>query len=1330
MYDRDLLVPLPEKSLQASVPHLPSPPSLELPDPPENLSEGSSLGAWQGMFKRRRSWAIEHSKSMEGQLQEVRKQDAEASNIQRATAIAVENIKQHVGYLHQKHQEAKRWANEAFYDHATLLDNWETSLQRLPSISARAELGKFLGKSSWARKPEASTGHHSLQSFVNVKEVHAAAEAATTLSQILTSRMSELDASYEEVVRESSDIIDHYNHAFGRPAQDVSESTTAFTEETDAIVKKLSADYETILGLPDTAKSIATITRVALLHARNLLPSLSETAVEIVQTVRKTVDHKNAVMQTGLRYMQRISSVESMLATMQPKLAALDIGADAGAALDTLGLVANLPLVYGSLLVEITRRREWGERMTADSSALAEEMAVHKEEEEKRRKKWLRTIGDYLDYDAIGGNTLSIEVNLKPQELPWPFVSRDEIRAFLSELEAVVGLEKVGKDIAEMFQGLDAPSKQQIRRTNAFKNGSIHDPMFGRNSLLLRGENDVLRSLQSDKAKLEDRLKSSESRVRRLEDLLHRQSQVTKPSNGGAFGVSTGPSFDRLTASPVANQTSSSPKARDVPSRQSSVSSRRFSANNGEESRTLTQRILKLEAELTAEKTKNRHLAELDSNHIKDRDDLRQQVNEAASTKKDLMDNFEAQQHEFDGERRAFQDENNRLKLKLDEVEEELDRMLGSYENVRAGLGERIQELDIALDDARKEAANEARGLHDKLAEQSEKTTGLERELQLRNKEQMDHCQALQITHGKFSADEAAPEDFGSLVGAIETLAHKSMKCQQELQRALESMRAANVRLESWSNRQEEELSTLKDRCSHETDELQMARDALAIEKGRGESLQLELAEQRQELKNVRSKVAAGESGSEALRSRAAAEEQKVTDLTMNLAAATAHRNVLETQIAEKSSLLESLHVSRGVLQARLDARAERAQGLSQELFTQTDRLHHLLEHVGLTVTRGEDGMVVTKALRTDQSQLMRRSVSSPIPLLAEIPALIPDHVHWALSEDPDQESQSYDSFVHAIRHFDITVFSEALTKRVKDIEHTARKWSREAKAYREKFHRAQSEAHEKIAYRSFKDGDLALFLPTRNQATRPWAAFNVGAPHYFLHEQESHKLRTRDWLLARISRVSERVVDLSKSMHGGLLRPLPSSSSPSTSDRRRRNSITSTTMSDGGGGSSSHVVEDENPFELSDGLRWYLLEAAEEKAGAGAPTTPGPAKSTVASAHVDVRGSIPRKKMDGEGGATKTLAKSLDSRHSSSSNHSRKSLVGGGNLSSAAGTGVPAAATTAVVVDDPVVAHGVTAPDSRLTDGFSGAGMETGLRRSGDSEGVVHVRTDLLWGP
>jgi autophagy-related protein 11 len=254
--------------------------------------------------------------------------------------------------------------------------------------------------------------------------------------------------------------------------------------------------------------------------------------------------------------------------------------------------------------------------------------------------------------------------------------------------------------------------------------------------------------------------------------------------------------------------------------------------------------------------------------------------------------------------------------------------------------------------------------------------------------------------------------------------------------------------------------------------------------------------------------------------------------------------------------------------------------------------------------------------------------------------------------ESSTEEEKKFAEFIQKTDKFNLEALCDAVAKRMRDIEHTARKWQREARAYREKARKAQAEAHDKIAFRHFKEGDLALFLPTRNQTRgKPWAAFNVGAPHYFLREQDVHRLGTKEWIVARITKAEERIVDLSKNM----------------------NTSTHANASDGANGEDAEAmaasVDDDNPFDLGDGLRWYLLDAQEEKSGA--PTTPGLGKSTVAAATVDVTGTTSvraspssptgtgKKRVllpeDAVGEASRQLSKSLESRRSSTA--SKKSV-------------------------------------------------------------------------
>ncbi|KAF9113456.1 oligomeric, coiled-coil, peripheral membrane protein [Mortierella sp. AM989] len=155
------------------------------------------------------------------------------------------------------------------------------------------------------------------------------------------------------------------------------------------------------------------------------------------------------------------------------------------------------------------------------------------------------------------------------------------------------------------------------------------------------------------------------------------------------------------------------------------------------------------------------------------------------------------------------------------------------------------------------------------------------------------------------------------------------------------------------------------------------------------------------------------------------------------------------------------------------------------------------------------------------------------------------------------------------------------IKKKVSDTEHLLKRWQRECKHLKEKYNRAAAEAHEKIAFRNFKVDDLTLFLPTRNSISKPWAAFNINFPHYFLQMTPSmaNQLRNREWIVARITSITEAVVDKRLEVED----------------------------ESNGSSSSSNAVSTHNPFGLGDGVKYYLLEATSWNGNHG----PGHGKSS-----------------------------------------------------------------------------------------------------------------------
>ena len=1299
------------------------PASYSLKAAPDTLADGNSLEPWKRLFKDRRAWAVELTDTASQMVEEAQRTDTETSVVQRSAAIAVENIKQHLAFLRPKFEHSKTWADSTLEDQLFLITNGEHFLRKYSSIPMLEELGYCINGAQAVLEGKKAAGrllpNTTLEDLVDSAEWRKAVEFGRDSCQRFTDRLTDLTNNFEDVVQDASEVIENFSQSANLSDSDVGEQAARLMEEIEAVAKKVNADYEHVLGLQNTQKSISQVSRTALLHTRNFLPSLSQTHAEIDQLLRRAIEQKNLVALSALKYMQKIATIESTIALVQSKLASLDMDKEEGRAFDTLNIIVRLPSIYGCLLLECVRRREWSDKMTTDSSSLVEEIATFKEEEARRRKKWLQDMDGMVDLKTIDHMAFGVDVNIQAQKQQWPSVSRKNVTEYIEALKKVKGLDDIAHEVEGLIGVLDTPTRQQVRRAKAFKNGSIHDAAFGSNSLLLRGDDDLLKATKIDKSKIEDKLKSSESRVRKLEDLLHRQSQVPRPSSGNAFGVSNGTALERQTNSPAAIYAASLPKPQDSLSRRSSVSSRRFSIQNDLEDRPLAPRKVSLEAEIGGLRREIAAKANTES-------DLRSQLQDVMSTNKDLLGNFEAQQQEFDGERRSLEDDNRKLKVKLEDAEDELDRMLESRDHL-----DKIQSLEEELEHVRKESAasvQKAQGqiefLQNDYTMQREKANQLERQaaqkgeeiaelkikkdelsvqLQSRDEAQIEQHRSLRAALLQLSRDESAPEDLNDLVQLVESIAERSALHLAEVENMIETIRADNAALDERVQSRDGKIHSLEEKLGTEEMEIFTVREKLAEQRTRYASLQDKFENERKEHRELIHKFAAGKSTSESLEAEILDRDCRIAELADRKADLEGQLQRIETTVMDKETILDELRKTHHSLSAHLGSRAARAEDVSRRLYSQNQTLGRLLEQVGLTVTKQDDTMVISKTSRAvsastvinDTSTSMKRSLSGPLPSKSEFD--MPENagiLRWAETSDQDEEARQFESFVRDVSTFDMATFHEAIVKRVKEADHTARKWQREARAYRDKSHRAQSEAHEKIAFRSFKEGDLALFLPTRNQATRPWAAFNVGAPHYFLREQDSHKLRTRDWLLARISKVEERVVDLSKTINGV----------NSASDGKSIGAA-----SDGGAS-----FDDENPFELSDGLRWYLLDAAEEKPGA--PINIGLGKVTVASANVDAKGSIRMKKpLDGNG-ATKTLTRSLDSRRSST--NSRKGLA------------VTTAASAGAAGQGELPETGVTVTEDIAKDTQKLATAQEAAAEASASQAAEEVRRNLLWGP
>lgn len=504
-----------------------------------------------------------------------------------------------------------------------------------------------------------------------------------------------------------------------------------------------------------------------------------------------------------------------------------------------------------------------------------------------------------------------------------------------------------------------------------------------------------------------------------------------------------------------------------------------------------------------------------------------------------------------------------------------------------------------------------------------------------------NQVQVLRKLHVDLAPEHAEPEDPIDLVDSIVSCA---VDLLAKLQNTTSDASLVRTDLEQALASVKElrrELTEAQEKVSAEEESSMRLRENVSEEKARASALEAELVEGREQLRQLRKRLSDGETGSETLEKKLEEEESKVAKLTEEVASKQSHLGSIEEELRMYREKLEGLQGRSTTLTTSYEARDGRSKDLTQKVYSQNDRLHRLLDRLGYAVTRENGSMSIAKIPRaertsqnpndsSDPGTSIRRSITLGGRSTHDSADL--DLLYW-ISNDATTESEKYDAFAKGIGYFDADLFAETIYLRIKEAEHKARKWQREARTYRERAHAVQKDAHDKIAFKNFKDGDLALFLPTRNQQAGAWAAFNVGFPHFFLREQDAHRLRHREWIVARIDKIQERVVDLSK---------------PISRDAA---------LVDG---------EDDNPFQLSDGLRWYLIDAHEDKPGA--PATPGMGKSTVAGSNVEVHShKVKGKSRDSVAsieGINKTLSKSLESRRSSTG--SKKALplqIGGVGL-------------------------------------------------------------------
>ncbi|KZV76457.1 hypothetical protein PENSPDRAFT_741294 [Peniophora sp. CONT] len=498
-----------------------------------------------------------------------------------------------------------------------------------------------------------------------------------------------------------------------------------------------------------------------------------------------------------------------------------------------------------------------------------------------------------------------------------------------------------------------------------------------------------------------------------------------------------------------------------------------------------------------------RRLSDADSHALQD---LTNQLRDAENEKA-------LQSARFEAERAAVREEMVRLRSQVD----------GS-----SGQHELVSKLERDLHLARSQLENETRarqvveGRHQDLLANVDRQR---QELSDALNEATTQTRAADIARQELAQARAEFEEIKALEARSSARLSSLLEVQETTQRSLEAARARDENLETQFNALRDERESIRralDEAGKEKDRLlrqqasehdRQMRDYVAEADGDRAVLEHQFCELRAEIEDMERQVKEANAQVEMKEADATGLREELHRLEVEM------RNSQEAEAGLRTDLKEVRASA-----AQLDMRLENANRLVAQLLDTA--LAYRTAHF--------------KALNVATAAVSHPAISKSLAHLnGSPPGINGSRMPLGPLDEPSPiDPADPAGALEALRAFDQDHFLEAVAKTAS----TIRKWQKQCKEYRER-------SKGKISFRNFAKGDLALFLPTRNSVSKPWAAFNVSFPHYFLQATGhlAEQLKNREWIVARITSITERVVD--------------------------------------------HKDPTSNPYGLGDGIKYYMLE-------------------------------------------------------------------------------------------------------------------------------------------
>lgn len=980
----------------------------------------------------------------------------------------------------------------------------------------------------------------------------------------------------------------------------------------EEIIKDLSKLSQLISHDIDKLSTNASISLdwVYRIHKDEISPKIFDKASRLFKILQNLYFFKNKIVNESLSIFGKIANLQMRMVNIKNDLRILTDSDDNNhvaqknevsihvinkikSAEDYLSLTIDLPLLFGLMLIEKRRQFEWHEFYSKGIvNNVSEQLSIIIDHEKIFRKLWLKKFGNFLlilntndEKDALRTVLPSIDVTLvngnAGNNLTFGIINniqieREDISMYINALEDYSNAGTTSSPSSKKFVELMKKNFQDlIKCTNNMKRvtkmvsslssftSPVANDIKNDEKLLVNVKNESSaksiegRENSSDNGEVDydiNLIKGLKIRIKKLENLLHQQqykdlSNWPVTRSNGANATSSSEADGRLslildlkissTSIPKNDPTNLLQRRQTLPTKMNTATTNSQQSNHLNVSTTIDKHLDNIRLKKENNELANENLKLLNSNKANEEviETLRKEISNLKTENQERNNHYKEELNRQDKEKQkvitklkaelqAFQSENNKdfveLKDKLSSKDAEI--------------------LDLKKNIAQLNNSNE--GYTDEITKLNEKIFTLKNEINDVNDMKKD------LLSNMASKETDTINHRISLEEEIKKLNRKIEELTEDYENLMDLTQSKDKNLEIMVNYLNKIIIhlLLSIKCLVEQEFETFIEFCFILE-----SMGLLLIKEHNDEKNI----------DEFKITRVKGLKSKRND---KIVPTSANGNVLdETPIVSSignmptSKVVDDIH----------------------EIISWIDDIEFNESGEEKLQTVNTAGSVSSSVFNDLPEDLLNLSIEEPNRLNRQSLELV--KLFRDIFKSSNGSTSKFECFINAIgfkenagvnqNHDDSIVndrfFLGAITKRFRDVEGFAKKLTKENKSKSHEINQLISKLNCRISMNNFEVDDLVLFLPTRIDRTeeidenfQPWAAFNIGAPHYFLRVQTSegkkteitHSIKDKEWMVGRVTYIEEHAV-------------------------------TDANFND----------KDANPFHLSTGVVWYVVDAKEE---------------------------------------------------------------------------------------------------------------------------------------